>query len=864
MRDAPLRRLLGALLPRGLRTELFEPAVHDLNAERVRAGKPSARVSLVLIFLECWRLAPAEVGSMFLNDLRHGFRLLARDPGFTLAAVLTLALGVGANVSVFAVVNAVLLRPLPYADAERLVMIEHRDRRTGVTKQFIALGDYVDLHDRQQVFESVAAYGNLRTVIHGSDEAYEASLLQASADLLAALRLTPFAGRGFEPTDTREGAAPVMMLGYEVWQNRFGGDPGVIGRSIKVGITPVMRQVIGIAPPGFRFPAAATTDLIYPMRLPAAAPANRKNGWIFAAARLKPGVTHEQADAHLAALSKQMEQEHPDQNQGSEYFTRPLRDAMVGETRSALVLTFGAVVMVLLIACVNVANLLAARSLARRQEMSLRMALGAGRRQIAIQLIAEGIALATVSGTAAMLFAYWAIPALVSLVPASLNLTALGDVRLDATVLAFAALVMLVTSVAFSIFSGLSARREHGSLTASSRVSPGVAVRRATSTLVGAEIALAIVLLTGAGLLLRSFANLVTVDPGFRSEGVLTLTAVAPADRYRDVEARTALQRRTFEAIRQVPGVEEAGAAAVTPLTGNNWTVPFERADRPVPAGQRPPDVGWQSATGGYFRAMNIPLRAGRLFSAEDVPEAPMVVIVSEAIEARFFPGESAVGRKVKVQNGEAEIVGVVGNIRRAALTDAPHADLYFPQEHAPGTSTTLFIRTAGNPTAIVPALRTALRAVEPGIVLRGIQPMDDIARESMQVTRLALWLLALFATTAVALAAVGIYGVMAYAVRQRMREIGTRMALGASRGHILWLVLGHGGRIALVGTVVGISVSLVAGRALERLLFGTSPTDPSILLGAAGLLLATALAACYIPARRAARVDPVKTLAAQ
>lgn len=368
-------------------------------------------------------------------------------------------------------------------------------------------------------------------------------------------------------------------------------------------------------------------------------------------------------------------------------------------------------------------------------------------------------------------------------------------------------------------------------------------------------------LLTGAGLVLRSFANLLSVDPGFTAEGVLTVTTVAPTDRYREVGARTELQRRMLEAVRGVPGVVEAGAATVTPLTGNNWTVPFQRADRPVPAGQRPPDVGWQSATGGYFRAMNIPLRAGRLFSAADGPQSPPVVIVSEAVEARFFPGESAVGRKIRLESAEAEIVGVVGNIRRATLTDAPHADMYFPQEHAPGTSTTLFLRTSGEPTDIVPALREALRRVEPAMMLRGIRSMDDVARESIQVTRLALWLLALFAATAVTLAAVGIYGVTAYTVRQRAREIGTRMALGATRGDILWIVLRQGGRVALLGTAAGLAVSLLAGRALGSLLFSTTPSDPATLAAAAGLLLATALAACYLPARRATRVDPVRTL---
>ena len=859
-------RALSWLLPGALRRELFEPAVHDLEAERLRNGRRTATFGIVLLFLDCWRLAPAEVFSMFLNDLRHAFRLLLRDPGFTATAVLTLALGVGANVAVFAVVNAVLLRPLPYADADHLVILKHRDRGTGITKEFIAMGDYVDLHARQDSFESIAAYDTFRTVVHGPDETIDASGFAATPELIASLRMQPFAGRNIDASDATPNTPAVIMLGYDFWQKRFGGDPQIVGRSVKIGITPVMRQVIGIAPPGFRFPAGAVTDVIFPRSTPVAPPADRKNGWVFAAARLKAGVTLEAANAQLGALAQQMEKEHPSENQGSEYFAVSLRDAWVGDTRPALLLLLGAVGLVLLIACANVANLLVARSLGRRQEMSVRVALGAGRRQIAMQLLAESIALASVAGVAAVACAYWATPALVSLVPASLNLAAAGDIRLDRTVLLFAAGITLLTTVTFSLFSGLGLRRDNtaGRLVSPGRVSTGTAVRRASSALVVVEIALAIVLLSGAGLVLRSFSNLLSTDPGFTSEGVLTLGVAVPPGRYPDAAARSALHQRMFEAIGAIPGVEHVGAAAVLPLTGNNWTVPFDRADKPTPAGQRPPDVGWQSASAGYFRALRIPLRDGRYFGSEDGPAAPPVVIISQAVADRFFRGERAVGHKVRLGTDLAEIVGVVGDIRRAALTDAPRADMYVPMEHAPSTATGLMIRTAGDPSSIVPQLRTRLRSVEPSIVLRSVRTMDEIVRESVEVTHLALWLLGLFAATALILAAIGIYGVMSYAVRQRMREIGTRVALGATPSSILWLVLGQGARVALAGTVIGSLTALGAGRILRGLLFSTAPGDPLVLSAAAALLLATALLACYIPARRATHVDPVDTLAAR
>jgi putative ABC transport system permease protein len=859
-----LGRLLSTLLPRSLRRDLFEPAVFDLEAEQLRHGSRPGSFGIVVLFLDCWRLAPAEVFSMFRNDLRHAFRLLFRDPAFTATAVLTLALGVGANVAVFAVVNAVLLHPLPYPDADRLVILKHRDRGTGITKEFIAMGDYVDLHARQEAFESIAAYDPFHTVVHGSDDTIEVSGFSATPELIASLRLQPFAGRNLDANDATPNTPPVVMLGYDLWQKRFGGDPQIVGRSVKMGITPVMRQVIGIAPPGFRFPAGAVTDVIFSKPTPVAPAGSRKNGWVFAAARLKPGVTIEAANAQLNVLAQQMEKEHPSENQGSEYFAVTLRDAWIGDTRPALLLLLGAVGLVLLIACANVANLLVARSLGRRQEMSVRVALGAGRRQIAMQLFAESIALASVAGVAAVACAYWATPALVSLVPTSVNLAAAGDIRLDRTVLLFAAGVTLLTTVTFSLFSGLGLRRDNtaGRLVSPGRVSTGVAVRRATSALVIVEIALAIVLLSGAGLVLRSFSNLLSTDPGFTSAGVLTLSFAVPPDRYRDAGARSSLHQRVYEALGAIPGVEHVGAAAVTPLTGNNWTAPFDRADRPTPAGQRPPEVGWQSASGGYFRALRIPLRDGRYFGPGDGPSAPPVVIISQAVADRFFRGERAVGHKVRLGDDLAEIVGVVGDIRRAALTDAPRADMYFPMDHAPSTASGLFIRTAGDPIAIVPELRAALRSIEPAITLRSIRPMDEIVRESVEVTHLALWLLGLFAATALVLAAIGIYGVMSYAVRQRMREIGTRVALGATPSSILWLVLGQGARVAIAGTLIGLVTALGAGRVLRGLLFSIAPSDPFVLAAAAGLLLATAMVACYVPARRATRVDPVSTLA--
>ena len=388
--------------------------------------------------------------------------------------------------------------------------------------------------------------------------------------------------------------------------------------------------------------------------------------------------------------------------------------------------------------------------------------------------------------------------------------------------------------------------------------------RRAASVLVSAEVTLAVVLLFAAGLTLRSFANLVAVNPGFNAQSVLTVQIGLPPGRYADPPARRAFYDRAFAALEQLPQVETVGAAAVTPLTGNNWTVALQRPEHPVPAGQRPPDVGWQQASGGYFRALQIPLRAGRLFDARDTDTSPPVVIISEAIAKRYFPGETPVGRRVRLGDGEAEIVGVVGDIRRAALNDVPREDMYFPFERQPGNTISLFIRTADDPLTAYPAIRTALRALEPQAVLYETRTLADLAAQSAAVTRLAMLLLGGFAVVALLLSAIGIYGVMSYSVRRRTRELGTRLALGATRADIVRLVMREAGILAAAGLVVGVASGLFAARALAVILYGVPPWDPLALAGAGVLLTTTALVAGYIPARRAARLDPARTLAAE
>jgi putative ABC transport system permease protein len=796
---------------------------------------------------------------MLFSDVRHALRLFRRETGFALAAVLTLALGIGANTALFAVVEAVLLRPLPFADADDLVMLRHRDLRTGITKDFVALGDVVDLRARQKSLEVLAGFGGFQSTLLGEGDPVRVEGLAASPDVFRALRVRPALGRLFDENDAREKAPPVVIISHNLWTTRFGSNPNITGRSIQIGN--VRRAIVGVAPPGFRFPPGETTDVIVPYAVPASAPPERRI-WTHAMGRLRSDRTIDEANIELAALSRQFEQEFPASNRGTQYDVLTIRDAAVGDTRRPLLLLFAAVGFVLLIACANVGNLLLARSLARRQEMATRLALGAGRARIAAQIFTESLVLAIAGGIVGTLVAWQAAPALAKILPQSASIPALEAVSLNLPVLAFSCAASLAAALIFSTVASVGFTGSVATVAATQRTTMNRGARRAASALVVVEVALAVVLLLGAGLTLRSFANLISVKPGFNSDRVLNVQIALPPGRYADAKAMRALYDRAFAALEALPEIEAVGAAVVTPLTGNNWTVPFQRPEHPLAGDERPPDVGWQLASGGFFRALRIPLRAGRLFDERDRPGGAPVVIISESIVARFFPGENPVGRRVTLGENQAEIVGVVGDIRRAALSDEPRADMYFPFEAGPGPAIGLFIRTAGQPSDAVSAVRATLRTIEPDTVVYGARTMSEVAAESAAVARLAMQLLGGFAMVAWALAAIGIYGVMSYSVRRRTRELGTRLALGADRGRIIALILRQAAVICGIGLVAGVSTGLAAARSLGAILYGVPSWDPIAILVAVMPLALTALVAAYVPARRAARIDPARALA--
>jgi len=799
---------------------------------------------------------------MWTHDVRQALRVFTREPAFAAAAVLTLTLGIGANTALFAIVQAALLRPLPYDNADQLVVLRHRDTGTGLTKPDVAIGDFIDLRTRQHSLESLGGYGGYQSTLFGRGEPRRIEGAVVTPDALQALRVIPSQGRLLRQEDARQGAPPVALVSDELWRTVLGSDPKVLERSIQLGAA--RTQVVGVLPPGFRVPTMPRTDFVVTQSIPAAAPSARKSGWIYGIGRLRSGQTIESAGTDLATISQQLEREFPDENKGTRYEAVSLRDTLVGDTRRPLILLLAAAGFVLLIACANVGNLLLARALGRQQELAVRVALGASRKRLIVHVLSEGVALGLAGAAAGVMVAWYAAPVLTAFIPNAASVPGLEHPAIDAGVLLFAAAAAVVSSLLFGTIACIGLlRSDRPSALTQRRTTMTPGAKRATSSLVVVEIALAVVLLACAGLTLISFGRLLSVDPGFSTANVLTVEFALPEGRYDAEDARRAFYARAFDELKALPSVESVGAAQVTPLTGNNWSAPLQRVDRPLPSGQRPPEVGWQMASRGYFDALRIPLRSGRLFERGDAT-GPAVVIISQSAADRYFAGETAVGHRINLGDVQPEIVGVVGDIRRASLVDEPRPDLYFPFERVGLPSVTLFIRTHGDAEASLAAVRTAIHQLEPNAAFFDTRTLAQIAEESAAATRLASRLLGGFAVIALLLATIGVYGVMSYSVSRRTRELGTRLALGASPRQITQLVLRQAGVLAVIGLGAGLAGTVAFARTLSSLLFGVPPWDPVALASAAGLLALATLAASYVPARRAARVDPASILASE
>jgi putative ABC transport system permease protein len=803
------------------------------------------------------------------QDMRYGFRTLRKRPGFTVVAVIALALGIGANTAIFSVVNELLLSPLPYANAEQLVMVWEHNRPRDVHQNVVSTANFLDWREQSQSFADMAAFYDARFNLTGSGEPFEIPAQVATENIFSLLGVEPILGRNFTREDVAPDAPSVVILGYGLWQSRFGADPSIVGKTITLNGSSA--TVVGVLPAGFQWfikkgsltdkPAELWTPFIFTEQHRV-----RRGRFISSVARLKPGVSPAQAQAEMTTIGARLEQQYPALNTGWGVEVVPLREQFVGDVRPALWILLGAVGFVLLIACANVANLLLARAAARHREIAVRTALGASRLRIIRQLLTESVLLSVLGGALGLMLAWWGIGALAALSPS--DLINLENVSLNLSVLSFTLLVSLLTGIIFGLVPAFEATKLNltESLKEGDKGASGNArTRRLRNAFVIAEMALALVLLTSAGLLIRSFMRLQTVNPGFEADRLLTMRVVLPGRKYREEYQRVGFFKQAVERINRLPGVESAGAVSFLPFAGIGAATGFTVEGRPEPeAGQRPTtDVRVTDA--GYFRAMNIPLISGRVFTEQEATEKRNVAVINDAMARKHFAGEDPLGKRVTVRMGEnpapTMIVGVVGDVKHRSLDQEVKPMVYWPHPELAYTTMTIVVRTQGEPLGLAAAAQREIQAIDAEQPVSDIRTMEQLLAASVARARFNTLLLGIFAALALVLAAVGIYGVMAYSVTQRTREIGIRIALGARGADVLKMIIGQGMTLALIGVCLGLVASFALTRLMSSLLFGVSATDPLTFTGVSLLLAAVALLACYIPARRATKVDPMVAL---
>ena len=800
-----------------------------------------------------------------LDDLRYGARLLARAPGFSAVAIAALAIGIGANTAIFSVVNTLLIQRLPYADPDRLAVVwEHnlpRDRKNNV----VSPGNFIHWREMNQVFEDIAAVGmTFNVTLTGYGEPVEIPFQYVTAQFFPILGVAPAMGRPFTVEEDRP-RSRVVVISDRLWRSRLNADPDVLNRAIT--LQGVGHQVVGVMPPGFSF-LDKTVDIWLPIGFPAEARTPRGR-WIMTAARLKPGVTLGQAQRDMARVAEALTAQFPDFNTGWTARVVGLREQLTGDVRPALFVMLGAVAFVLLIACANVANLLLARATSRQRELAVRAALGAGRGRLVRQLLAESLVLAAIGGAAGLALAWWSLQLLRSVVADRIPVQRLEMVGLDPYVLAFTAAASLLSGLFFGLVPALTAAgpRLNDSLKEGGRTGSASRGKTARSAFVVVEIATALVLLVGAGLLVRSFVRLMDVDAGFETARTVTMRVALPAARYGQPVQRVQFFDRLFTRIDGVPGVQSSGAVSFLPLAGLGSATSYEVVGQPVPPLGQEPVADVRVITNDYFKAMGIPLLRGRLFDESQPSEAQNKVIVNEALARKHWPNEDPIGRRIKISwndDREDEIVGVVGDVRHAELETEARSTTYWPFARQAYGSMTLTVRAEGEPGAVVSAIREIVREQDPDLALADIKTMDEVVSRSVAQRRLMMVMLGIFAGAALLLAAVGIYGVIAYSVTQRTQEIGIRLALGAQRGDVLRLVVGQAATLAAAGIVAGAVGAFLLTRLMTDLLYHVEPFDPLTFAAVATLLASVALLASYLPGRRATRVDPVIALRAE
>ena len=805
-----------------------------------------------------------------LDELRQdtGFalRTLRTNAGFSAAAVLTLALGIGATTAIFSVVDAVLIDALPFREPDRLVRVWSAEPSRGLPQAAVSIPDFGDWRDQNTVFESMAAYSSLPSgvILTGYGEPVRLRTTFVTEDFFGTLGIGMRHGRALRPDEHQPGSNRVVVLSHRVWQERFGGDLAVVGGTVQLNDEPFI--VVGIADPGARFPSSETEAWVPLSLVPETSiPRFRFVRWLNVVGRLDAGVTIERAQRDMELVAARLAREYPDANSSYTSSTvRPLREILVGDVRSALLVLFGAVLLVLLIAVANVASLMLARATARAREIAVRSALGAGRARIVRQLLTESALLALLAGVLGIAIAWVGVDVLVAMggdwVPSA------ADVRVDGTVLAFALGASLAAGLGFGIAPALRSTSPHlaTSLREGGRGSAGSAGgNRLRSGLVAVEVALAVTLVVGAGLMTRSFARLVSVDPGFATDDVVVARFTIPTNRYPTRANYLPLYDRILERVRAVPGVVSAAAIKEIPLRGTGEYMSYRAAGHPEPRQGEEPRVHIQPLSDGYFRTMRIPFIEGRDIEPGDTVSTNPGIIVSESLARRWWPGRPAVGEALLLGEQRVRIVGVVGDVRAAGLASAPDETMYMPIRLMPRVPVSLVARTQGDPALMLGAVRDAIHSVDAALPIDELAPVRALVADDATRERFLATLLGLFAVIAVLLAAIGLYGLVAYVVAQRTQEIGVRMALGANRSEIVRLMLWRGMRPVLTGLVLGIAGAWALRGTLAGLLYGISPTDASTYAGVIIVLAVVGLLASWLPARKAARVEPVVALRA-
>ena len=800
-----------------------------------------------------------------LTDFRYALRMLAKAPGFTAIAILTLALGIGANSAIFSVIDTVLLRPLPFSKPNQLIAVWSKvtaesDKETG------SFPDYADIRDQSQTLDALFAYTRASTVLGTGNESSALQGLAVTSDIFRALAVRPFLGRTFT-RDEEKADSYVVVLTYEAWKRYFNSDRNIIGRQILLSLRPY--TVIGVMPAGFHYPIGVRCEYFNPLQpLVSDAVQNRASHFLRFVGRLKDGADVKQASAEIGAISARLEKQYPDTNTGRTYYAISLHQDLVGDVRPALLTVLAAVFFVLLIACANVANLLLARATQRRREIAIRTALGAGRARIVRQLLAEGFILALIGATGGLLLASWGIDLLRLFGPH--DLPRLDEVAINGSVVAFTLAAAVLSTLLFAMMPALQVSRPNvnESLQEGNRGAIGPGSHRLRALLVIAQVALSMLLLAGAGLLIKSFGNLRGTSPGFEPSRVAMIDLSLPRTKYSDPIRQREFFERLDSKLRNLPGVDAAGGAMPLPFSGNDRASSFWIAGRPDPGLGNHPNAGHLVIDGDYFRALRIPLLTGRTFSPRDNKDSLPVVMVNEAFVRKFFNGGNAIGEHILLDASEKEkptaleIVGVVGNTRHESLAIEPIPEFYVPFEQDPDRRMHIVLRTSLEKlSGLETAMRNAIHEVDRDIYFPGLTPMPQLIGTTLAQPRFNMMLLGCFAGVAMVLAAIGIYGVIAYTVAQRTKEIGIRMALGAQKIDMLTMILRQSFTVIGIGLLVGLFGALAVTRLMSSLLYGVSANDLSIYAVVTIVLSGAALVATYFPARRAMAVDPMVAL---